>query len=62
MECNARNERDRGWFKSSYSYDKDCVEVRFTADGAEMRDSKDPDGPRLYFTYGEWAAFIAALR
>jgi len=27
-----------------------------------MRDSKDPDGPKLVFTPAEWAAFVAGVR
>ena len=27
-----------------------------------VRDSKDPDGPRLIFTPAAWAAFTAAIR
>ncbi|MGI5274709.1 DUF397 domain-containing protein [Nonomuraea sp. CA-218870] len=26
-----------------------------------MRDGKDPDGPTLRFTYGEWCAFVAGV-
>lgn len=50
------------WFKSTYSADTaNCVEVAF--DGAVLvRDSKDPDGPRLRFTAREWAAFVAGAR
>ncbi|MFC5720005.1 DUF397 domain-containing protein [Streptomyces gamaensis] len=37
---------------------QDCVEVAGTADGGRaIRDSKDPDGPILFFTPSEWAAF-----
>ena len=27
-----------------------------------VRDSKDPDGPRLIFTPQDWAVFTAAIR
>jgi hypothetical protein len=27
-----------------------------------MRDSKDPPGPRLYFTESEWDAFARGMR
>ena len=37
-----------------------CIEL---ADlGVAMRDSKDPDGPRLFFTRAELAAFIEGVR
>jgi hypothetical protein len=26
-----------------------------------IRDSKNPDGPKLYFTRAEWSAFLDAL-
>ena len=46
------------WFTSSYSggNNNTCVEVRFPATGAEVRDSKDPDGGHLNFTTVAWAA------
>ncbi len=51
------------WRKSSRSYGSgDCVEVRAMNDGVGVRDSKDPDGPRLWFTRREWAAFLAGVR
>lgn len=59
-----------GWRKSSYSTNGgNCVEVAVLA-GNELatpgtagaviavRDSKNPDGPRLYFTSAEWRAFV----
>jgi hypothetical protein len=52
------------WRKSSYSGANggQCAEVG-TAPGAVLvRDSKDPDGPRLAFGPQAWAAFTAALR
>lgn len=27
-----------------------------------VRDSKDPDGPKLIFTVADWTAFTAAIR
>ena len=49
------------WFKSSRSGGgKDCVEVAHLDGGAVgVRDSKNPTGPALIFTPGEWSAFIA---
>jgi Domain of unknown function (DUF397) len=37
--------------------------IRAREDGdLAVRDSKDPDGVRLAFTVGEWAAFTAAVK
>jgi len=61
-----------GRAKSSASYaNGQCVEASAVPDGfapakegAEVlvRDSKDPDGPVLEFTAGEWDAFIAGAK
>ncbi|MCC3313979.1 DUF397 domain-containing protein [Nocardia africana] len=52
------------WFKSSRSGGtKECVEVVFLDSGTVgVRDSKDPGGPVLAFTPGEWDAFTVSLR
>jgi Domain of unknown function (DUF397) len=53
------------WRKSSYSGSSggNCVEVaQFPASAIAVRDSKDPDGPRLVFTPDEWQAFVAGLK
>jgi len=52
------------WVKSSLSFSNgNCVEVADLPDGAiGVRDSKDPDGPVLRFTQGEWRAFIGGAR
>ncbi|MGW4771135.1 DUF397 domain-containing protein [Nocardia sp. NPDC004278] len=51
------------WFKSSRSdATKDCVEVAFLEAGLiGVRDSKNPTGPALVFTPGEWDAFTAGV-
>ncbi|WP_159846449.1 DUF397 domain-containing protein [Nocardia sp. CY41] len=51
------------WFKSSRSSGgKECVEVAFL-DGGQVgvRDSKNPTGPALVFTPGEWDAFTSGV-
>jgi hypothetical protein len=52
------------WFKSSRSTAaKDCVEVAFVDGGmVGVRDSKNPAGPALVFTSGEWDAFAVDAR
>ncbi len=52
------------WFKSSRSQaGKECVEVAFLdSDGVGVRDSKNPTGPALVFTPGEWEAFTAGVK
>lgn len=48
------------WIKSSYSTPDgpDCVEVAAHPDRILVRDSKNPDGPRLSLTACAWAAFL----
>ncbi|MFE1292654.1 DUF397 domain-containing protein [Streptomyces sp. NPDC058751] len=50
------------WIRSSYSTPDgpDCVEVAARPDGILVRDSKDPDGPRLALTPAAWAAFLSS--
>ena len=53
------------WRKSSFSGGQggDCVEVAdLWKGGRAVRDSKDPDGPNLFFTVSEWAAFLHGIR
>lgn len=44
--------------KSTFSVHGDCVEVAFTEGWVGVRDSKNPDGPVLWFTQAEWDAFL----
>ncbi|WP_433239324.1 DUF397 domain-containing protein [Streptosporangium sp. CA-135522] len=65
------------WRKSSFSGNNggNCVEVAELKDAtggpdhkAEhadlivVRDSKDPDGPKLFFTPAEWDAFVDGVK
>jgi Domain of unknown function (DUF397) len=53
------------WRKSSYSGSNGggCVEVADNLPGiVAVRDSKDPDGPKLVFSPDEWQAFTAGVR
>ncbi|MFJ6137036.1 DUF397 domain-containing protein [Kitasatospora sp. NPDC092286] len=51
------------WRKSSYSNNDGgaCIEVDDTHPG-RVRDSKDPDGPRLHFSPADWQTFVTAVR
>ncbi|SEU14037.1 DUF397 domain-containing protein [Nonomuraea wenchangensis] len=50
--------------KSSYSGSgNNCVEVATNLPGVVVvRDSKDPDGPKLVFSRAEFEAFITAVK
>ena len=53
------------WRKSTYSNGTggDCVEIAgIPGGGHALRDSKNPDGPRLIFTPDEWRAFTKGLK
>jgi hypothetical protein len=53
------------WRKSSWSGNNggNCVEVaRNLPLVVAIRDSKDPEGPKLVFTPAEWEAFTAGAR
>ena len=53
------------WRKSSYSSANggNCVEAALNLPSTvAVRDSKDPDGPKLMFSRVAWRAFTAAVR
>ena len=52
------------WRKSSYSGNNgaDCVEVGHAAYLIAVRDSKDPEGPRLAFGRETWEVFAAKVK
>ncbi|MFF4985565.1 DUF397 domain-containing protein [Streptosporangium saharense] len=60
---------DARWIKSSLSGDNggNCVEVAELkgvghAELVAVRDSKDPEGPKLFFTPAEWDAFLNGVK
>ncbi len=54
------------WIKSTRSgggsAGSACVEMAKTPDRILVRDSKDPDGPRLEVTPAAWSAFLTVVR
>ena len=51
------------WHKSSHSSaDGQCVEVASVAGTIAVRDSKNPDGPKLIFTRQAWVAFVEGVK
>lgn len=52
------------WVKSSLSFSNgNCIEVtELPGDAVGVRNSRDPDGPVLKFTRGEWDAFLGGAR
>ncbi|GAA2441654.1 DUF397 domain-containing protein [Actinomadura vinacea] len=52
------------WRKSSRSdqHGGDCVEVADLAPVIGVRDSKDPDGPKLTFGTSAWDAFTRRIK
>jgi hypothetical protein len=50
---------DGEWIKSPLSGPSgNCVEAMRAGNSVVVRDSKDPDGPQLTFTFAEWRAFV----
>ena len=45
------------WLKKPF-----CVEVAHKDNMVGVRDSKNPDGPVLAYTSGEWRVFVAGVR
>jgi hypothetical protein len=52
------------WRKASYSTGNggNCVEVGAAARVIAVRDSKDPDGPKLVFAPDDWTAFTRRVK
>jgi hypothetical protein len=52
------------WRTSTYSNNGGaCIEIAAAAPGVvAVRDSKDPDGPALAFTPGQWMAFTSIVK
>lgn len=51
------------WRKSRRSgVQGQCVEIAPMQAGVAVRDSKNPTGPALAYTAGEWRSFLAGVR
>lgn len=51
------------WRKSTYSTAQgNCVEAATLRGAVAVRDSKDPDGPKLTFVPAEWLTFTSAVK
>ena len=50
------------WIKANCTSATTCVEVMNTGTGIRVRNSSDPDGTILDYTYDEWAAFLAGAK
>ena len=55
--------KDVVWRKSSYSNGQaECVEVARGGASVAIRDSKNPDGPRVTCADDVWSDFVASLK
>lgn len=53
----------RAWRRSSHSTSGEhCVEVAALSASIGVRDSKDPEGPRLAFTPATWRRFTQQVK
>jgi hypothetical protein len=51
------------WRKSRHSSaNGQCVEVAHLDGAVAIRDSKNPDGPKLIFTRHDWSSFTCGLK
>lgn len=53
------------WYKSTFSNGSGgaCVEVASNLPGiVAVRDSKDPNGPKLTFSKQAWSAFVQGIK
>jgi Domain of unknown function (DUF397) len=59
----ARDPDGLRWRKSRFSSPQgNCVEVAAAPGGVAVRDSRDPAGPALTFTFAAWRAFTRRAR
>jgi hypothetical protein len=56
------NDMSLNWLKSQFCGNSACVEVAASNGSYFVRDSKNPNGPRLDFDQSEWTAFVEGVR
>jgi len=49
------------WHRSRRCDTNACVEAAVLDNEVILRDSKDPNGPVLRFTFREWSAFVGGI-
>ncbi len=50
------------WRTASASGGGNCINIAEAEDGILVRDSKNPDGPALFYGRSEWRAFMTAVK
>ena len=50
------------WRRSSRCGSNACVEIAQRDHSILLRDSEDPNGPRLEFGFGTWSDFVDAIK
>lgn len=53
---------DLNWHSAAACGSGACVEVAYVGDEVLVRDGKDPSGPVLRYSLGEWVAFAEGVR
>lgn len=63
MPSNGSEPSSLTWRKSSHSQCGECVEIATLMQSSiVVRDSKNPDGPRLAYSANEWRSFIQQIK
>ena len=55
-------ETHTSWRTASVCHTGSCVQVAFFEDSVMVRDSKDPNGPRLVITPADWRSFLDGVK
>lgn len=60
--CGASNTCVEVAQSAACSNDSNCVEIGHSRGVVLVRDSTDPDGPRIALGRGQWAGLVAAIK